>query len=212
MLSELLKAHIFQRKFALFRLKCSAVLHCLCCTFLSLTGHGAGCKPIKQILQEAAVKMKGTWVWRRKCKFISTVVPEEHGKLNLWQRWRLSMGLCLPHTLPLLSPGRNAAVTLTHTSPQWKKESYWMLNMWQGHFLGCPTIYSTVTHPSKRRSYWTHCTLAALLAWQLDPYAILNGMPLGLSGLSLLENMILFSILWGPASGISWLDGRCHFC
>lgn len=54
-----IKSPFFLRKFALFRLKCSVLLYCLCHTFLSLTGHDIGCKPIKQIIQEATVNMKG---------------------------------------------------------------------------------------------------------------------------------------------------------
>lgn len=98
---ELLKAHFSLRKFALFRLKCSPLLNCLCNTLLSLTGHDSGCKPIKQILQEAAAQTRGTSAWGKKCTFICIVMPEELGELNLRRSSRTSQKdcTCLSHCL-----------------------------------------------------------------------------------------------------------------
>lgn len=98
-LEELLKVPFSLRRFALFGLKCSPLLNCLCNTFLSLTGHNTGCKPIKQILQEAAVQMKGMWAWGRKCTFICIVMPEEHGELNFQHSSRIAQQdcACLTH-------------------------------------------------------------------------------------------------------------------
>lgn len=62
----------------------------VCNTFLSLTGHDAGSRPVKQILQEATVKTKEMWAWGRKCKFISIVTPEAHGERNLGHGSRIS--------------------------------------------------------------------------------------------------------------------------
>lgn len=98
----------FSEEVWLFGLKCSPLLNWLCNTFLSLTGHDTGCKPIKQTLQEAAVQMKGMWAWGRKCTFICIVMPEEHGDLNLWHSSRISQQdcACLTHCLCWESRGK----------------------------------------------------------------------------------------------------------
>lgn len=107
-LEELLHVHFSLRKFALLGLKRSPLLNWLCNTFLSLTGHDTGCKPIKQTPQEAAVQMKGMWAWGRKCTFICIVMPEEHGDLNLWHSSRISQQdcACLTHCLCWESRGK----------------------------------------------------------------------------------------------------------
>lgn len=122
---ELLKVHFSLRKFAQFRLKCSPLLNCLCNIFLSLTGPNTGCKPIKQILQEAAVQTKGTWAWGKKCTFICIVMPEEHGELNLWHSSRISQQDCagLTHCLCWESRGKASSNLNSNDSTGEKKES-----------------------------------------------------------------------------------------
>lgn len=100
---ELLKAHFSLRKFALFRLKCSPLLNCLCNTLLSLTGHDSGCKPIKQILQEAAVQTRGTWDLGEEMHiYLHSHAWRAWGAEPLAQFKDLSTRLYLPHSLPLL--------------------------------------------------------------------------------------------------------------
>lgn len=120
---ELLKVHFSLWKFALLGLKCSPLLNCLCNTFLSLTGHDTGCKPIKQILQEAAVQMKGTWAWGKKRTFICIVMPEEHRELNLWHSSRISQQdcACLTHCLCLESKGKASSKLNSNDSTGEKK-------------------------------------------------------------------------------------------
>lgn len=127
---ELLKVHFSLRKCALFGLKCSPLLNCLCNTFLSLTGHDTGCKPIKQILQEAAVQTKGTWAWGKKCTFICIVMPEEHGaqfkdQKNLWHSSRISQQdcACLTHCPCWESRGKARSNLNPNDSTGKKKES-----------------------------------------------------------------------------------------